>query len=87
MEALCRELTNTNTLGKALNVLKTKGVSIPEVLLTAFDKLYAYTNSQETGIRHALMDADAIYAPSAEEALFMLVTCSAFINYLTAKTK
>lgn len=87
VEALCRELTNTNTLGKALNVLKTKGVSIPEVLLTAFDKLYAYTNSQETGIRHALMDADAIYAPSAEEALFMLVTCSAFINYLTAKTK
>lgn len=87
VEALCRELTNTNTLGRALNVLKTKGVSIPEVLLTAFDKLYAYTNLQETGIRHALMDADAIYAPSAEEALFMLVTCSAFINYLTAKTK
>jgi len=25
------------------------------------------------------------YAPSAEEAYFMLVTCSAFVNYLSGK--
>ena len=37
------------------------------------------------GIRHALMDDTAEYVPGAEEALFMLVSCSAFINYLNSK--
>ena len=37
------------------------------------------------GIRYALMDDIAEYVPGAEEALFMLVSCSAFINYLNSK--
>ena len=52
---------------------------------TAFDKLYAYTNQPDVGIRHALMDSSGTYVPKAEEALFMLVSCSAFINYLNKK--
>lgn len=87
VEALCRELTGEQTLGKAINHLPQNGVYIPQILSTAFEKLYVYTNSPEAGIRHALMDAEATYVPSAEEALYMLVTCSAFINYLNAKVK
>ena len=47
----------------------------------ALIKLYAYT-SDENGIRHAegLFENDVTF----EEAEFMLVSCSAFVNYLIA---
>ena len=87
VEAFCREKTGENTLGKALNKLDTNGINIPKMLKEAFDKLYAYTNQKDTGIRHALMDDDGKYIPSSDEALFMLVSCSAFINYLGKKSQ
>ena len=87
VEAYCRDKTGESTLGKALNHLENKGILIPKVLKSAFDKLYEYTNQKETGIRHALMDQDGTYVPSGDEALFMLVSCSAFINYLSKKVK
>lgn len=85
VEAYCREKTGKKSLGDALNKLEKVGIVIPNILKTAFDKLYAYTNQSTTGIRHALMDNEGIYVPKAEEALFMLVSCSAFINYLSKK--
>lgn len=87
VEVYCREKTGENTLGKALNKLEQGGLIIPSVLKQAFDKLYAYTNQPDSGIRHALMDDSGAYTPKAEEALFMLVSCSAFINYLVKKEK
>ena len=72
---------------EALNKLKDNGLIIPPILKVAFEKLYAYTNQPDTGIRHALMDEDGIYTPASEEALFMLVSCSSFINYLNKKMK
>lgn len=86
VEAFCREKTGENTLGKALKQLEGKGIVIPPLLKSAFEKLYAYTNQEDTGIRHALMDDEGNYTPTAEEALFMLVSCSAFINYLERKS-
>ena len=83
MEAWCREKTGENTLGAALNRLESKGVAIPPILKQAFEKLYAYTNQKDTGIRHALMDN--AYVPKAEEAMFMLVSCCTFLNYLNRK--
>lgn len=85
VEAYVREKTGENTLGKALKKLQDTGVEIPEILKVAFEKLYAYTNQPDTGIRHALMDDSGTYTPKAEEALFMIVSCSAFINYLRKK--
>lgn len=87
VEAYCRELTGEKKLGPALDKLKNKGLIIPSVLKAAFEKLYAYTNQPDTGIRHALMDKDGTYTPAAEEALFMLVSCSSFVNYLNKKIK
>lgn len=54
---------------------------------SVFEQLYACANQPDTGIRHALIDDDGDYVPEAEEALFMLVSCSAFINYLNKKIK
>ncbi len=85
VEAFCREKTGENTLGKALNKLEKNGIVFPDVLKHAFDKLYAYTNQPDAGIRHALMDDTGVYTPKAEEAIFMLVSCSAFLNYLNKK--
>lgn len=87
VEAFCREKTEQDTLGKALNKLESNGILIPKLLKQAFEKLYAYTNQPETGIRHALMDNEGTYIPAQEEALFMLVSCSVFINYLNKKMK
>lgn len=87
VEAFCREKTGESTLGKALSKLEDKGLKIPKMLKEAFDKLYAYTNQKDTGIRHALMDDEGTYVPSSDEAMFMLVSCSAFINYLGKKAK
>ena len=87
VEAYCREVTGEKTLGEALNKINGKGLVIPQILKVAFEKLYAYTNQPNTGIRHALMDETGTYTPASEEALFMLVSCSSFINYLNKKLK
>lgn len=87
VEAYCREITGESTLGDALKKMNSKEVLIPPMLKVAFEKLYAYTNQPDTGIRHALMDEDGTYTPASEEALFMLVSCSSFINYLNKKLK
>lgn len=87
VEAYCREKTNENTLGKALKKLEAAGIVIPKMLNETFQKLYAYTNQPDNGIRHALMDEDGIYVPGNEEACFMLVSCCSFINYLKKKNR
>ena len=68
------------TLGSALKVLKNKG-SIAPVLSEGFSKLYGWTSSKE-GIRHALMESPQV---AEDEAKYMLVSCSAFANYLVSK--
>ena len=80
LESYCRIKTGESTLGKALNKLEKAGIKIHPKLKSAFDKLYEYTNDGDTGIRHALIEGDAV--PTHAEAMFMLVSCSAFVNYL-----
>ena len=60
----------------------TEDRDIHPALREAFNKLYGYT-SDEGGIRHALLGPDEV---EFEEAKFMLVACSAFVNYLQGKT-
>lgn len=83
VEALCREITGESTLGDALRVWEKKGVKIPTFLKSGIEKLYLYSNDKRTGIRHSLMDDTE--SPSFEEAKYMLVTCSAFVNYIQGK--
>lgn len=83
VEAMCQEILGTKgggaTLGKMLKKLEDNGIEIHSALKDAFNKLYGYT-SDANGIRHA---GDIGGSSSTfEEAKFMLVSCSAFINYL-----
>lgn len=84
VEAICKIIAKDSkaTLGKALDIIeKSLKVSMHPALKVAFDKLYGYTSTTE-GIRHALMDLPKL---DFEDAKFMLVACSAFINYLIVK--
>lgn len=85
VEAVCREMTGKITLGKALKHLEDNGVVIHKMLKEGFTKFYVYTNDPDSGIRHALMDDEGTYTPSKDEAYYMLVTCSTFVNYLRRK--
>jgi hypothetical protein len=70
------------TLGDALGKIEKKSsIKIPIPMRVAFEKLYGYTHTSE-GICHALTDIPDL---QWEDAMFMLVSCSAFVNYLTAK--
>ncbi len=84
VEALCQIIIGDKkaTLGKAIKKLKEKGVIIPPALEEAFNKLYGYT-SNAWGIRHALSEGDT--PPTFDDAKYMLVSCSAFVNYLISK--
>ena len=70
-----------STLGEALNKLE-KSNNLHSALKKSFSALYGYT-SDEGGIRHALTENDR--EVDFHEAKFLLVTCSAFINYLISK--
>lgn len=69
------------TLGKAIKKLKDNGIYIHSAMEKAFDSLYGYT-SNANGIRHGGID---FTKASAEDAKYMLISCSAFVNYLVAK--
>ncbi|MEA5553059.1 hypothetical protein VB713_19120 [Anabaena cylindrica UHCC 0172] len=84
VESICCLIANDNkaTLGKALNTLEKEPIfDLHPALSGAFSKLYGYT-SDANGIRHALLDESDL---DFEDAKFMLVSCSAFINYLKGK--
>jgi hypothetical protein len=73
-------------LGKAIDEIKNKRlVKVPPAFLDIFDRLYGWTSSS-SGIRHALPPDEEIDI-GFDEAKFMLVICSAFVNYLTVKAK
>lgn len=81
VEAECNLINGrAGTLKEILNELeKNKKVNIHPALREAFIKLYGYTGDGK-GIRHAgqIGGENASFA----EAEFMLISCSAFVNYL-----
>ena len=87
VEAYLRDATGKNKFGDALKEWQRKYSNIHPILYTAMDKLHAYTNQPDVGARHALMDSSSEYIPQSSESLYMLVTCSAFINYLRSKSR
>ncbi len=72
--------TDKGTLGQLLKRLEDK-IGLHPALKTAFSNLYGYA-SDEGGIRHALLEAEKV---EFEEAQFLLVVCSAFVNYVQGK--
>lgn len=85
VESLCNIIigNENTTLGQALKILD-KQKPIPKSLKSGFSAIYGYA-SENGGIRHGLLDDDI--TPELEEARFMLIACSAFVNYLIIRNK
>lgn len=75
-ESAACALTGERNFKDALRKLQSSGLH--PALAGVFNQLYGYT-SDESGIRHALVDG-ATAGPA--EAHYLLVSCSAFISYL-----
>jgi hypothetical protein len=82
VESICKQLSGDAhaDLNKAMKKLENK-TPIHGALKQGFLNIYGFTSDGE-GIRHALLDEPNLHQ---EDALFMLVACSAFVNYLIAK--
>jgi hypothetical protein len=82
VESICAVITGdpNATLGKALKVIDAQA-PLHAALRSAFEKLCGYT-SDAGGIRHALLEEAKL---EQEDAVFMLVACSAFVSYVIAK--
>ena len=81
VEAAVRYVTGERSVGVSRPLKKVSELfSIHPALRDGFEKLYAYT-SDEGGIRHSLLDEKEI---TQADARYMLVSCSAFSNYLVA---
>lgn len=79
VEAIVKKVTGEGTLGKGLTKLESAGLTIHPALKQAWSQMYGWT-SNDDGIRHG-----GIEAAAADQALakYVLVTCSAFVSYLT----
>lgn len=84
VESMCMVLVGSPnaSLGKALKLLEDNGIKIHPSLKSGFSSIYGYT-SDEGGIRHAMIEEGS--SVTQEDALFMLVSCSAFCHYLQQK--
>lgn len=79
VESLAKQIAkdHTATLGAVLKELE-RTQALHPALKNAFSSLYGYTSDAQ-GIRHALLDEPTL---SKSDARFMLVCCSAFVNYV-----
>ncbi len=82
IEALFKVLTKSKsaTFPEGLKRIKSV-IALHPALLAGFEKLYAYTSDHD-GIRHAIFETPS---SSSSDAKYMLVSCSAFINYVIGK--
>lgn len=79
VEGMCSLIAGQDKadLSAALRTIE-KTIGLHGALKAAFNSLYGYS-SDANGIRHALLDESNL---TFDDAKFMLVTCSAFVNYL-----
>lgn len=82
VESLCSAIVGKrSTLGAALRRLENAGVPLHKALKDSWSSLYGYTSDAD-GIRHA---AQLESGATIDDALFFLVSSSAFIGLLTTK--
>lgn len=85
VESICKMISGNSsaTMTQALTEIeKTGKIELHVDMKDAFQKLYWYTSDAD-GIRHSLMDGKI--TPDFDDAKFMLVSCSAIVNYLISK--
>jgi len=82
VESISKQLSGNVAQGLS-GAFDALSIDIHGALKAGFIKLYGYT-SDEDGIRHAILEQPNI---GFAEAKYMIVSCSAFVNYLIAKAQ
>lgn len=82
VESVVKQLSGSHAQGLS-GALAELGKTLPihGAMKQGFIRLYGYTSDSD-GIRHAILDDPNV---GFDEAKYMLVSCSAFVNYLIAK--
>jgi len=82
IESICKLISGEKNVELKAAIKKLKTIlPIHGALEQGFIKLYGWTSDGD-GIRHAMMDESNL---DQEDALYMLVSCSSFANYLITK--
>lgn len=82
VESVVREKTGEKSLGTALKKIKKGSVANP-TFIQAMEKLYGYTNSPDSGIRHSLLGE--FTSIDFSDAKYFVVVCAAFVNFIYSK--
>ena len=80
LELVVREITGENDIQKGISSLGNKGIKLHSQFQQAITNLYNFTSAD--GVRHAHPNP---VQNDEETALFMLVVCSAIINFIEAR--
>lgn len=82
IESVAKIISNNSkdSLSGALDKIKSK-MKLHPALERGFKQIYGYTSDSD-GIRHALLEE---HNCDFEDAKYMLISCSAFVNYLIVK--
>ena len=85
VESVARRLNAdaSTSLAPALRTLE-QHIALHPALREGFKKIYGYT-SDESGIRHALLEGQA--GVDLEDAVFMIGACASFTTYLIGKAR
>ena len=79
-ESIITEITGQREFGAGVNSLEKHGIRLHGAHKSALKNLYGFT-SDVGGIRHGSKGEDLLDI-NKDTALFMLITCSAFVNYI-----
>lgn len=84
VESICKKISGkpNATLGDALKEIDKK-FNLHPALKKGYSAIYGYTSSAD-GIRHGSIDESKV---DYDDAKYMLVSCSAFVNYLIIKAQ
>ena len=80
LELVVREITGEKDIQKGIGSLENKGIKLHSQFQQAIINLYRFTSAD--GVRHAHPNP---VQNDEETALFMLVVCSAIINFIEAR--
>ena len=85
VESIIREITGEDSVSAGVDKLNKHGIKLHGAHRSALKKLYGFT-SDANGIRHASTNSDLLDI-NRNTARFMLIACSAFVNYIISQNE
>lgn len=83
VESITKQITDNDSFASGVNELANHDIKLHPAHQTALKNLYGFTSDAD-GIRHASVK-DKSLDINQNTARFMLITCSAFVNYIVAE--